>query len=189
MSPIINFNNLLKKADLLQIIIDDVTCGGSLVNLSKTWDVRFCDIQRWINDDPDRKRQYIQATNDRAEWATQRILKEMHDIAFRNVASIYNDDHTLKPVKEWPADVVACIDEIEVTELFNEFGKPIGKAKKSKFVQKIKALELLGKNHFMFVERKQVMHGDSTDSEFRDNFFGVGKKQQGSPTTGATQII
>lgn len=180
---------LLKEPDFLKNICDNMANGGSLIDLCETWQVRYCDVMNWINDDNDRKAVYQQSLLDRGEWYVQRVLKELKDLAFRNVKTIYNDDHTLKAVKDWPPEVVASLDEIEVVELFDQFGKPIGHAKKAKFAQKLKAIELLGKNMFMFVEKKVVMTGESSDSKFRDEFFGLGKKQQGSTTTGATKIL
>lgn len=184
--PRININHLLVIPDLINQICDNIANGGSLIDQCKVWEVRYCDVMRWVNDDRERKSMYAQAILDRGEWFIQRVLKELSDLAFRNIKDIYNDDHTLKPVKDWPADVVAALDEIEVVELFNEFGKPIGKSKKAKFAQKLKALEMIGKNNYMFVERKQVMHGDTNDEDFRNEFFGLGKK---SPTTGAVKIL
>lgn len=184
----ININDLLANPTTLAQVCDNVANGGSLLDLCNTWQVRYCDVMRWINDDADRKKQYAQSILDRGEWFIQRVLKEISDLAFRNVKSIYNDDHTLKPVKDWPSEVVASLDEIEVVELFDQFGKTIGHSKKAKFAQKLKALELLGKNNYMFVEHKKVMVGDANDKEFCNSFFGI-NKQQGSPTTGATKIL
>lgn len=185
----VNINDLLVKPNLINEICDNIANGGSLIDLCETYGVRYCDVIRWVNDDNDRKALYQQSITDRGEWYIQRVLKELKDLAFRNVKTIYNDDHTLKPVEKWPTEVVAALDEIEVVELFDQFGKTIGHAKKVKFAQKLKALEMLGKNMFMFVEKKVVMTGEATDSKFRDEFFGLGKKQQGSTTTGAAKIL
>lgn len=181
-----NLIDLTQNAELLAEICDNVANGGSLIDLAKTWDVRYCDIMRWINLDEERKKQYHQAISDRGEWYIQRVLKEIQLMGTVDFRDAFDDDGTLKTPKDMPESITRCINSIDIHELPVAAGG--GVVKKLKFESKLKALEMLGKNMFMFVEKKVVMTGESSDAAFRNEFFGLGKKQ-GSTTTGATKIL
>lgn len=183
----ININTLLADPSTINQICDNVASGGSLIDLCNTWQVRYCDVMRWINDNNERKAAYAQAINDRGEWFIQRVLKEIQLMGTVDFAEAFDKNGKLKSPADMPEAITRSINSIDVHEMPEEIGG--GVVKKLKFESKLKALEMLGKNMFMFVEKKMVMTGDQTDSKFRDEFFGIGKKQQDSTTTGAVKNL
>lgn len=88
-----------------------------------------------------------------------RIIQELARIAFANISLAFNKDGDLKPIHEIPEDIIRAIGGLEISEIFSGSGDDrtqIGVLKKIKMNDKQRALELLGKNLGMFVERHQV---------------------------------
>ncbi len=77
------------------------------------------------------------------------VLNRHHDIDQLDVLDILDDNHGLKPIREWPKAWRISVSGIEISELFEGRGEErehIGFLKKIKFPDKIKNLELLGKH-------------------------------------------
>ncbi len=174
----------LNKTDevLLQEICDNVANGGSLIDLCGTWDIRYCDAMRWINEEEERKKQYKQAVEDRGEWFIQRVLKEIQTMGTVDFSQAFDEKGNLKSPDKMPEAITRSINSIDIIEL----PQGGGVVKKLKFESKLKALEMLGKNMFMFVERKVVLNGEATDTKFRDEFFGLGNQSKTKPTGSTT---
>lgn len=179
-----NLKEVLQNPQLIEDICDNVASGGSLIDLCQLWQVRYCDLMRWVCRDIERKKSYDQAVLDRGEWFIQRVLKEIHLIGTVDFGDAFDATGKLKSPEDMPESITRCINSIDIHEMPKEFGG--GFTKKLKFESKLKALEMLGKNQFMFTDRHLVMNGDATDSKFRDEFFGIGRK---SPTTGAVKTL
>lgn len=136
--------------------------GGSLINLCKTWDVRYSDFMLWINQDEGRKKLYHEGLEAQQAWAVDRLLQEIRAISFIDIRLIFNEDHSLKPPSEWPDDVAAALAGIEVDEIWemqpqedsNRMRKvQIGETKKIKLLDKLKALEMLGRDLGRFTQK------------------------------------
>lgn len=130
--------------------------GGSLINLCKTWDVRYSDFMLWINQDEGRKKLYHEGLEAQQAWAVDRLLQEIRAISFIDIRQIFNEDHSLKPPSEWPDDVAAALAGIEVNELQEHDGQKmvkIGEVKKIKLLDKLKALEMLGRDLGRFTQK------------------------------------
>lgn len=77
------------------------------------------------------------------------VLNRHHDIDQLDVLDILDDNHGLKPIREWPKAWRISVSGIEISELFEGRGEDrehIGFLKKIKMPDKIKNLELLGKH-------------------------------------------
>jgi phage terminase small subunit len=89
-----------------------------------------------------------------ADW----LLRRLADEAEADVADLYNEDGSLKPVKDWPViwrkGLVAGIDVEEVTIE----GSVIGVIRKLKLSDRTKRLELIGKHVDVQAFREQVEH-------------------------------
>ena len=77
-----------------------------------------------------------------ADWVLTRLAAE----ADADVADLYRDDGSLKPVKEWPmvwrTGLVAGLD----VEDIREEGRTVGTIRKIKLSDRIKRIELIGKH-------------------------------------------
>jgi len=150
---------LLADPHLIDTICGHVANGGTLITLCETWDVRFGDISNWIHADRERERRYIKALNDRGEWGVERVLQELRELGFSDLRKIFDEKGRILDPSMWPDGVAKAVSSIEVDELFDGSGKDkthIGFTKKVKFWDKSRALEMLGKNLRMFIDRHEL---------------------------------
>jgi phage terminase small subunit len=91
-----------------------------------------------------------------AEW----VLGELRKLAGYDAGAIFNDDGSLKPIKEWDASARAALVALDHDHLFEYFGKGqrkhIGNTVKVKLADKLRALELLGKYLKLFTDKVEV---------------------------------
>lgn len=84
-----------------------------------------------------------------ANVTAERVLLELARLAFLDPRQLYQADGTLRPIKELPDDVAACLSSIEVTEECRGEGENrelVGLTKKVRLWDKPKALALLCKH-------------------------------------------
>lgn len=153
----------LDEEDLLDVICDHVACGGSVVDLCDTWDVQYHRIVTWVYDKnfPARKDAYESALQHRVEWMKSRILGELKAIGLVDIRGAYDDNGNLLDIKQMPPEIARVIAGVDVCEEFSTVdGKPekIGTTKKLKLWDKLRAIELLGKNLTMFKEAVDHNH-------------------------------
>lgn len=168
-------NLKLAEPDLLEVICDNVACGGSVVDLCATWDVHYHKIVQWVYDKnfPGRKDAYEAALTSRLEWTKARICEELKSIGLADIRGAYDDQGNLKDMKDMPAELARVIAGVDVNEEFQTVdGQPekIGTTKKIKLWDKLRALELLGKNLSMF--RDAVDHNVSGRVTLEDMVAG-----------------
>jgi phage terminase small subunit len=104
---------------------------------------------------------YNTALIDRDEWAKEAVLSELRAIALADIRSILDESGGVKPASEWPeeiARVIAGIDQFEEFEGRGSARVQVGWTKKIKFWDKLKALELIGKELKMFVDKTDNSH-------------------------------
>lgn len=90
-----------------------------------------------------------------------RILQELACIAFLDILDLFGDDGYLKPIGEIPEHARRVIVGLEIEQLFEGQGKEkigIGTLKKIKMGDKIRALELLGRNLKMWTDKIEATH-------------------------------
>lgn len=145
-------NEKLKDPTLLEDIITHVSSGGSLIELCRIWQVHFHAINSWIY--KEHKEAYEQAVAASSEYMIQMIRDELKSIASIDIRQAYDESGSLKPVKDWPENLAKVVSNIESAEI-NAGEETIGQVKKITLWNKIKALELLGKNLSMFVDRHE----------------------------------
>jgi len=140
----------------MDVLCTHVSNGGSLIELCKAWGVTYGSVASWLRKDRKRSVRWVDAQNDRAEWGKERILLELKRIGMADIRLIFNKEGGIKPVSEWPDEVGAFISSIEVSEEYEGTGSDkvqSGWNKKVKMWNKEKALELLGKNLHLFLDR------------------------------------
>lgn len=74
------------------------------------------------------------------------VLKRLFEIDQLDVADILNDDHSLKPVKDWPKAWRLSISAIDIKQLESADPNIDVILKKIKWPDKLKNLELIGKH-------------------------------------------
>lgn len=177
----------------IELIVSTVANGGSLIDLCQTVGARYSDAILWILEDQSRKEVYNASIKARGEWFIQNILMELNRVINVDIRQAFNEAGGLKNIQELPTDVAKAIASVEISEIWQRQGKDtiqIGELKKVKFWNKLPALEMLGKNLKMFVERHEltasatleqlVAQSNSKPQEATTN----GKDNGSSPTGG-----
>lgn len=91
-----------------------------------------------------------------ADWVLLRLAAE----AEADLADLYADDGSLKPVKDWPpvwrTGLVAGLDVLEEFETVDGKKERVGTVRKIKLSDRIKRIELIGKHIDVLAFRDQV---------------------------------
>lgn len=144
------------------IIYRHMANGGSLITYCEMMNVDFCDVTKWLN--AEHMEVFNNANEALRQWEIHRLLQEIKAISFVDIRKIFNEDHSLKSPSEWPDNIASALAGIDVAEIWdNEAdadGKKhkvqIGEIKKIKLFDKLKALEMLGKDLGRFVTKHEV---------------------------------
>ncbi len=87
-----------------------------------------------------------------------RVLEEYGRIAFLDMSEAFDADGRLKPIHEMTEDVRRALAGIEVAQLNvdNDGKGPVGHIHKIKILDKVKALDSIGKHLGMFIDKVQM---------------------------------
>lgn len=92
---------------------------------------------------------------EKAELKAQDILDELRKVGFANLSAAYAPDGSLLHPSDMPVDVQVALQAVETEELYVGRGMSrtkVGESKKVKLADKIRALELLGKNFKLWTD-------------------------------------
>jgi phage terminase small subunit len=107
------------------------------------------------------KQERSQKTQIDADWLLTRLAEE----STADVAELYNEDGTLKAVKDWPLiwrqGLVAGLDVEEIREQ----GAVVGVIRKIKLSDRIKRLELIGRHIDVGAFKDKVEHSGKVEVE------------------------
>lgn len=131
----------LSQPDILDEICSFVANGGTLTTMAELRDIRYGDIMNWIHADDDRDKRHRQATMDREEWYRDALMTELRKIAFTDIRKTANKD--LDQIDENTSKSIAGVT-------YADDGTTI---KAVKFYDKLKAIEMIGKQVGMFTEK------------------------------------
>lgn len=151
--------------EFLGSLCDHVASGGSVIALCRTLDIKYVNVIGWIHRAPERDKRYQEALTARAEWAMERVLQEIQLIGTVDIRRAYDASGALLPVNDMPDDVAAAVSGIETDDIYEGFGterEKVGETRKLKLIDKLKALELMGKNFGMFIDRHEIDIGKQT---------------------------
>jgi phage terminase small subunit len=96
----------------------------------------------------------------RTDIKADRVLQELARLGMSDARKLFNDDGSLKPVKEWDDDTAAAVASVEVFEEYHGKGEDkvlVGYTKKVKLWDKNSALEKIGRHLGMYLDRLEVM--------------------------------
>lgn len=133
-----------------------ISNGGSYLDFAENLGLIFSDLATWINANDERKKKLDDAERMRVEWARQRVVDEVRDIALADLRQIYNDDGTIKEPHLWPQGIARALWGMEVEEQIGKEGKRMGWNKKVKLLDKLKALEMMGRELGLFIPRQKI---------------------------------
>lgn len=139
---------LLKTAKTMEVILDHIRNGGSLINLCETWDVRYSDIISWVRADKQREVAYEKAFEDRSEWTDEMLLGELRAAARFDIRKLYYPKGhefagTRKPIYELDSETARMIQEI-------------GEKGKVKVVDRLRSIETLARNRKLLTDKSEV---------------------------------
>lgn len=127
--------------------------------------LRKVKIQKYLSD----KKEKISAKLDISQ---ERTMQEIGRIAFSSLKCLFDENGDLKQIKDLTDDEAAILSSVEIEELFagglGGLKVSIGKTKKLKLWDKVKALEMLAKHYKLYTDAP-VLNGDV--------FVGYGKEE------------
>lgn len=151
---------ILDRPEVMEELCAHVASGGSPITLCKAWGINYGKFMNWLRESPERERRLAKAMTDRTEWIIESVLHEVREIALADIRLCYAPDGSLKSPHEWPDAIAKAVSSVEIDEIFDGYGEDrqlVGHSKKLKLWDKLKAIELVGKNVRIFTER--VEHG------------------------------
>lgn len=127
----------------MQSLFDHIANGGSAIDIAKLWGLSYIKLMRHIKSKQDLQEKYDEALELRNEWARERVISEVKNLSTFNIRDMFNSDGTLKKAVELPENLLAAIKEVD-------------KDGALKFQDKLKALDLFGKQLGLFVDKKEI---------------------------------
>jgi phage terminase small subunit len=89
----------------------------------------------------------------RAGIYQERLLVELAKIAYSEIENLYDENGTLKPVREWPKELRGVVQNIKSTEIYDKDGKLTGFNREVKGYSKTEAIKLLGEHLHLWGRR------------------------------------
>ena len=121
-----------------------------MVSLSRIWRLKYYQLVEWIRADESRQERFDRAVSDRREWAMEAVLGELQRLALGDSRELFDDDGRLKPPGEWSETAASMVASV------SRNGK--GAVTKVTMINRLRALEMLGKHLNMFAERHEHEH-------------------------------
>jgi hypothetical protein len=153
---------VLADPETFAMLLQVVANGGCVLELCAGWEVRFADVKGWVDRDAGRAKAYAAAESEQTAWLFNRVLSEIQKIATVDIRQAFDEKGHLKAIHDIPEEVARCISSIESVEYFEGHGRDrerVGFVKKIRFNDKLKALELAGKQAAMFKDHVEHSGG------------------------------
>lgn len=143
----------------IDVICGHITAGGTLADWCRAKDIRYADINAWIQAGSDRRKRYEAALGLRDAHQQERVLDELRVMMDADLADAYDESGALKSVHDMPLSIRRAIAAIEVDEIWEGRGderKLVGYTRKVKLWDKVKGVELMARKHKMLTDKHEV---------------------------------
>ena len=157
---LVNHKVLGNTEEAMKNICTWVSDGRSLMSLCDLWEMSYGKVMWWLNLDPQRRAHYDQATIDGEEAKLMRPIATLEAVANFDIRSLYDDNGKLKDPTQYDKHTAMAVSGIDVTDEYDK-GEKISTSSKIKTNDKLKAIELLGKNYKLWTDK--IEHGGSLD--------------------------
>lgn len=170
------YDALRQKADdtcddaFIKMALRHVANGGSLIDISFSHKIRFCDINEIIHSRQDYYESYQKALACRKELQEETCLKELRNLSEENIAKIFKDDGSLMSPKDWPIEIAKCVQSVKMIENTDADGNTHRRFE-VKFYDKLRAIELLGKSQGLFIDKHEIK-ADQTLTKLIEMSYG-----------------
>lgn len=157
-----------RKARTAKLLADSMTidtlCARiasceTLADICKELDVKYLDVQAWIQGDDIKRKRYAEAIEIRKAHQQEVILRELTASLSADISDAFDANGQMKPLDQIPPLLRRCIAGIEMHELFGKGADGLGQigiVKKIKFWDKPRQIELLAKHLKMLTEKHEV---------------------------------
>lgn len=97
---------------------------------------------------------------ERNEITAERVLAELARVAFFDVRKLLNPDGTMKPLDQLDDDTAAAIAGLDLAEICDAEGAPIGVLKKIKIADKLTALDKLARHLGLLQDKVKLVNDE-----------------------------
>ena len=161
---------IFSSPEFIETLVSFIANGGSPLDFCEEHKLRFDDLILWLSEDKEKRMSlYNDAMRARDEWLIQSVMRELKRISTVDIREAFDDSGNLRDIKQLSADLASVISNVEIIEEYSGTGSKndpkefTGYTKKIKFWDKIKSLELIGKQLLMFIDRHDHhVHGNVT---------------------------
>jgi hypothetical protein len=133
-------------------LVEEIAEGKTLRELAETHDIKYGQLFQWIHSDEDRKLAFDEAEEARNKNMSDRVLSGVLNVTRVGVKDLLNGDGTPKDVDQLSDDTAGAIAGIDLA--YDEEGRV--STRRYKQHDKLRALEMLGRNQRMFTDRVDV---------------------------------
>lgn len=145
-------------------IIDWIGEGGTLPQFAAQHVANHAALYLWIQENKQRRDQYDAAIKMREEYLKQKIIEELRDIATYDIRDAYNENGEPIRLNEVPLKLRKTIQSIKSTKSGDTVTTEI------KFFDKIKAINLLGKELGMFQNKVELSASKSLEKIIEESW-------------------
>ncbi len=150
--------DLQSASDMHADVCLHVASGGTVESLAELWDIPGGWIMAFMVDTPAKRLAFESACVARDAWISEALTRQAIALSTSDVRGMLDDDGTVRPRKEWPADLAKCIQSFDVS--VDKDGNP---SYRVKLYDKLKAIELAGRRVGTFQPSVDVKVSGSLD--------------------------
>lgn len=159
---------LIRNENTLSEIVTWIGEGRTLREYSMAYGANHAQLFVWIMRDAKRREEYDAAVKLRDEYLRQNVIDELRNISTLDVSQAYDHNGDPLPMDKLPTSLKKSIQSIKKVIKSDDRGETI--TTEIKFFDKIKAINLLGKELGMFSNKVEVSGKVSLESLIGESF-------------------